>query len=49
MPHKAKKSKDKKGDPMYGGSMKIRAATKKEKANKAKAKKKGKKKGNPHY
>lgn len=37
-----KKSKDKKGDPMYGGGMKIRPATKKEKAAKAKKKKKGK-------
>lgn len=36
---KPKKSKDKKGDPMYGGGMKIRPATKKEKAKK---KKKGK-------
>jgi hypothetical protein len=35
-----KKGKDKKGDPMYGGGMKIRKPTKKEKANKAKAKRK---------
>lgn len=37
---KSKKKKDKPGDPMYEGGMKIRKATKKEKA--AKKKKKGK-------
>lgn len=39
---KKKKSKDEPGDPMYGGGMKIRKATKKEKIKKAKAKKKKK-------
>lgn len=37
------KSKDKKGDPLYGGGMKIRPPTKKEKG-KSKPKSKGKKK-----
>ena len=42
MPHKGK-SKNTKDDPMYGGGMKLRPPTKKEKAKKSKAKK-GKKK-----